>query len=71
MEKSKPISMSTVSCKFSMSMSPQIEEEISYMSKVAYANTIGCLMYAMVCIRADIVHAISVVRYKFMARPRR
>ena len=38
------------------------------MSRVPYANAVGCLMYAMVCTRADIAHAVSVVS-RFMARP--
>ena len=68
MEKSKPISTPTsVSCKLSLSMSPQTEEELAYMSRVPYANAVGCLMYVMVCTRPDIAHAISVVS-KFIAR---
>ena len=71
MEKSKPISTPTsVSCKLSLSMSPQTEEELAYMSRVPYANAVGCLMYAMVCTRPDIAHAVSVVS-RFMARPGR
>ena len=31
------------------------------MSRVPYANSIGCLMYAMVCTRPDISHAVGVV----------
>lgn len=35
------------------------------MSKVCYAPTIGGVMYAMVCTRLDVAHAIGVVsRYK-------
>ena len=36
-------------------------EEKDYMSCVPYANTIGYLMYAMVCTRPDISHAVGVV----------
>jgi hypothetical protein len=35
---------------------------IEYMSKVPYSSTIGSLMYAMVCTRPDIAHAVGVVR---------
>ena len=49
-------------------MSPQSKSGISYMSRVLYANVVGCLMYGMVCIRADIVYVVSVVS-RFMARP--
>ena len=38
------------------------------MSKVPYASTIGSLMYAMVCTRPDIAHAVGVVS-RFMSRP--
>ena len=36
------------------------------MSRVPYANVVGCLMYAMVCTRPNISHAIGVVS-KYMA----
>ena len=35
------------------------------MSKVSYANAVGCLMYLMVCTRPDISHAVSVVNRYF------
>ncbi|KAL6333866.1 hypothetical protein AAG906_031165 [Vitis piasezkii] len=38
------------------------------MSKVSYASAIGSLIYAMVCIRPDIAHAVGVVS-RFMSRP--
>ena len=38
------------------------------MSKVPYASVIGSLMYAMVCTRPDIAHAVGVVS-RFMSRP--
>ena len=38
------------------------------MSKVPYALTIGNLMYAMVCTKPDIAHAVGVVS-RFMSRP--
>ena len=40
------------------------------MSKVPYASAIGNLMYAMMCIRPDIAHAVGVVS-RFMSRPRK
>jgi hypothetical protein len=40
------------------------------MSKVSYTSAVGCLMYAMVCTRPDLAHAVSVVS-KYMANPRR
>ena len=40
------------------------------MSRVPYANVVGCLMYAMVCTRLDISHAVGVVS-KYMENPRK
>eukprot|EP00253_Pinus_taeda_P014092 PITA_14092 len=37
------------------------DEEKDYMSRIPYANVVGCLMYAMVCTRPDISHAVRVV----------
>ncbi|RVW21758.1 Retrovirus-related Pol polyprotein from transposon TNT 1-94 [Vitis vinifera] len=36
------------------------DDEVKDMSKVPYASAVGCLMYAMVCTRPDLAHAISV-----------
>uniref|UniRef100_A0A3Q7I521 Reverse transcriptase Ty1/copia-type domain-containing protein n=1 Tax=Solanum lycopersicum TaxID=4081 RepID=A0A3Q7I521_SOLLC len=46
--------------KLSDAMSPNNEAEQEYMSRVPYANSIGSLMYAMVCTRQDISHAVGV-----------
>ncbi|KAL0458151.1 UNVERIFIED_CONTAM: Retrovirus-related Pol polyprotein from transposon TNT 1-94 [Sesamum latifolium] len=40
------------------------------MSKVSYASAVGCLMYAMVCTRPDLAHAVSQV-CKYMSKPGR
>ena len=42
-------------------MCPKTEEEIEYMSRVPYSSAVGSLMYAMVCTRPDISHAVGVV----------
>ena len=39
----------------------ETQEEIDYMSKVPYSSAVGSLMYAMVCTRLDIAHAVGVV----------
>ena len=39
---------------------PKIEE-MEYISHVPYENAVGSLMYAMVCTRPDIVHAVGVL----------
>ena len=49
----------------SKKMCPSTPEEIERMSKIPYASVIGSLMYAMLCIRPDIAHAMSVTsRYQ-------
>ncbi|RVW18114.1 Retrovirus-related Pol polyprotein from transposon TNT 1-94 [Vitis vinifera] len=52
--------------KLSKEQSPKIGEERDHMSKVPYASTIGSLMYAMVCTRPDIAHAVGIVS-RFMS----
>ena len=54
--------------KLSSQLCPSSDEESEYMSKVPYANAVGCLMYLMVCTRPDISHAVSVVS-RYMADP--
>ena len=47
--------------KLTKAMYPNTYEEEDKMSKVPYASTVGSLMYAMVCTRLDIAHAMGVV----------
>lgn len=56
--------------KLSSQLSPNTEDEVEYMSKVPYANAVGCLMYMMVCTRPDLSQAVSVVS-RYMANPGR
>uniref|UniRef100_A0A2N9G8B6 CCHC-type domain-containing protein n=1 Tax=Fagus sylvatica TaxID=28930 RepID=A0A2N9G8B6_FAGSY len=56
--------------RISGSQCPKNEEEIDNMSKVSYASVVGCLMYAMVCIRPDLAHTVSTVS-RYMANPGR
>ena len=68
MNEAKPVSTPLGShFKLSKEQLPKREEEMDYMSKVPYASTIGSLMYAMVCTRPDIVHAVGVVS-RFISR---
>ena len=61
-EKSKPVSTPLAPhFKISASMSPKDEAEREYMTRVPYANIVGSLMYAMVCTRPDIAHAVGIV----------
>ena len=40
-------------------------EEREHMSRVPYASTVGFIMYAMICIRADVAYSLGVVsRYQ-------
>eukprot|EP00253_Pinus_taeda_P006637 PITA_06637 len=65
----KPVSVPLAShFKLSSSLCPHTNEENDYMSRIPYANVAGCLMYAMVCTRPDISHAVGVVS-RYMANP--
>ena len=65
----KPVSTPLSShFKLSSELCPSLDEELEHMSKVPYANVVGCLMYLMVCTRLDISHAVSVVS-RFMVDP--
>ncbi|KAJ0501528.1 putative RNA-directed DNA polymerase [Helianthus annuus] len=47
---------------------PSSKEEIEDMDKVPSASAVGSLMYAMVCTRPDIAHAVGVVS-RFLSNP--
>ncbi|KAH9291902.1 hypothetical protein KI387_042909 [Taxus chinensis] len=69
MHESKPVSIPfPVGQNLSSEQCPKTEEEIEDMSQVPYASAVGSLMYAMVCTRLDIAHAVGVVR-RFMSNP--
>ena len=54
--------------KLSNQQCPTTSEEKKEMSKVPYANTVGCMVYAMVLTRPDISHALSLIS-RYMASP--
>ncbi|KAH9290734.1 hypothetical protein KI387_034851, partial [Taxus chinensis] len=56
--------------KLSKERCPKIEQERNQMSKVPYSSAVGSLMYAMVCTRPDIAHAVGAVS-RFMSDPSR
>ena len=63
MQNAKPVSTPLAShFKLSKDTCPETQEEIYYMSKIPYSSAVGSLMYAMVCTRLDIVHAVGVMR---------
>eukprot|EP00253_Pinus_taeda_P025921 PITA_25921 len=65
----KPVSIPLAShFKLSSNLCPNTDEEKDYMSRIPYANVVGCLMYAMVCTRPDISHAVGVVS-RYMTNP--
>ena len=54
--------------KLSALLSPQTENGRKQMAQIPYANAVGALMYAMVCTRPDISHAVSMVS-RYMHNP--
>ena len=62
MEKAKVVSTTLAThFKLSSKQSPSNEDEKLYMQRVPYAFAMGSLMYAMVCTRPDIAHAVGTV----------
>ena len=59
-----------VGVKLSTEQCPKAQEEEDYMSHVPYASALGSLMYAMVCTRPYIAHAVGVLS-RFMSNPRK
>eukprot|EP00253_Pinus_taeda_P019301 PITA_19301 len=47
---------------------PKTQEEEEDMSRVPYASVVNSLMYAMVCTRPEIAHAVGVLR-RFISKP--
>nr|CAN77425.1 hypothetical protein VITISV_041980 [Vitis vinifera] len=71
MDNAKPVSTPLANhFRLSTSQCPKTDGEVNDMSKVPYASAVGCLMYAMVCTRLDLAHAVSVVS-KFLSNPGR
>eukprot|EP00253_Pinus_taeda_P007617 PITA_07617 len=66
---SKPVKvLILVGVRLSAKQCPKTQEEEEDMSCVPYASAVGSLMYAMVCTRLDIVHAVGVLS-RFMSKP--
>jgi ATP-binding cassette subfamily B (MDR/TAP) protein 1 len=62
MQDAKPVSTPLAPhFKLSLDLCPASDEDIKYMFRVPYSSAIGSLMYAMVCSRPDLAHAMSVV----------
>jgi hypothetical protein len=54
--------------KLTKEMCLKIHEEIKYMSRVPYSSAVGNLMYAMVCTKPNISHALGPLR-RYMKNP--
>ena len=71
MKSAKPVSTPLAShLKLSKQMCPTTKEEKKEMAKVLYFSAVGSLMYAMVCTRPNIAHAVGVVS-RFLENPRK
>jgi hypothetical protein len=69
MHNAKPVSTPLANhFKLNKEMCPKTQEEIEYMSRVPYSSAVGSLMYAMVCTRPYIAHAVGVVS-RYMNNP--
>jgi len=69
MDKGKPVSVSFAEhFKLSTMQCPTSEKEKKEMSRVPYTSVVGSLMYALICIRLDIVHVVGVVS-RFLSNP--
>ncbi|CAN0888961.1 Retrovirus-related Pol polyprotein from transposon TNT 1-94, partial [Linum grandiflorum] len=54
--------------KLSKKACPATEKEKEAMSSIPYSSAVGSLMYAMVCTRPDIAHAVGLVS-RFLSNP--
>ena len=57
-----------VGVKLSAEQCPKAQEEEEDIFRVPYESAVGSLMYAMVCTRPDIAHAVGVLS-RFMSKP--
>eukprot|EP00253_Pinus_taeda_P031702 PITA_31702 len=57
-----------IGVRLSAEQCPKTQEAEEDMSHVPYASAVGSLMYAMVCTRPDIAHAVGVLS-RFMSKP--
>eukprot|EP00253_Pinus_taeda_P023270 PITA_23270 len=69
MQDSKPVKVPIpIGVRLSAEQCPKTQEEEEEMSRVPYASVVGSLIYAMVCTRPDIAHAVGVLS-GFMSKP--
>ena len=71
MQECKPVKVPIlVGVKLLADQCPKTQEEEKDMSHVPYAIAVGSLMYAMVCTRTDIAHAVGVLS-RYMPKPQK
>ncbi|CAA0810078.1 Uncharacterized mitochondrial protein AtMg00810 [Striga hermonthica] len=69
MNEAKPVNTPLANhFKLSVDQCPMSDKETQDMVEIPYASAVGCLMYAMVCTRPDLAHAVGQV-FKYMSRP--
>jgi hypothetical protein len=69
MQECKPVKVPIpIGVKLSADQCPKTHEEEDDMSRVPYASAVGSLMYAMVCTRPNIAHAVGVLS-RYMSKP--
>src|SRR5947207_6356773 len=69
MHNAKPVSTPLAThFKLSSALCPVSEDDIEYLSRVPCSSAVGSLMYAIVCSRPDLSHALSVVS-RYIANP--
>jgi hypothetical protein len=61
MHNAKPVSTPLAHFNLFAKHRAESDDDLEYMSKVSYSGAVGSLMYAMVCSRPDLSHAMSVV----------
>ena len=69
MQNVKPVNTPLVAhFRLSYALSPQLDDDVHYMSRIPYSSAMGSLMYAMVCSCPDLSYVVNVVR-RYMANP--
>ncbi|KAL0433918.1 UNVERIFIED_CONTAM: Retrovirus-related Pol polyprotein from transposon TNT 1-94 [Sesamum latifolium] len=68
MSKAKPVSTPLANhFKLASEQCPKTDREIEDMARVSYDSAVGCLMYAIMCTRSDLAHAVSQV-FKYISK---
>ena len=49
-------------------MSPKTPKDRNRMSSIPYSSAVGSIMYAMLCIRLDIVYVLGIVDFRLIQK---